>query len=142
MKVAGRIATGTGVAMTLLLIILAWDVALVDQLAEVNQSLSEVNFRASTSALEQARLLNQIDEFTRKLYVTQDPAYADRLSELRLEYARRVSDLRSLALAPSVRSEVDLLNQAWEDYCWSCLQNPNKTLVHPHSHQSYPSYQI
>lgn len=120
MRVASKIATGTGVALALLLIILAWDVALVDQLAEVNQSLSEVNFEASTSALEQARLLNQIDEFTRKFYVTEDPAYANRLSELRVEYAGRASDLRSLDLAPSVRSQVDLLIHAWEEY-WALL---------------------
>ncbi len=46
MRVAGRIAIGTGVAVALLLIILAWDVTLVDQLAGVTQSLSEVNLRA------------------------------------------------------------------------------------------------
>ena len=122
MSVAGRIATGTGVALALLLIILAWDVALVDQLAEVNQSLSEVNFRASTSALKQARLLNQIDEFTRKYHVTEDAAYAGRLAELRLDYAGRLAALRSLDLAPSVRPQVDLLVQGWEEY-WALLSN-------------------
>jgi len=122
MSVAGRIATGTGVALALLLVILAWDVALVDQLAEVNQSLTEVNFRASTSALEQARLLNQIDEFTRKYYVTKDPAYGGRLADLRLEYAGSLADLRSLALAPSVRAQVVLLVDSWEEY-WAHLAN-------------------
>ncbi len=120
MRVAGRIATGTGVALAILLIILAWDVALVDQLAEVNQSLSEVNFRASTNALEQARLLNQIDEFTRKFYVTGDPAYADRLAELRTTYAGKVAELQSLGLAPSVRTQVELLAQGWQSY-WNLL---------------------
>ena len=109
MSVASRIATGTGVALALLLIILAWDVALVDQLAEVNQSLSDVNFRASTNALDQARLLNQIDEFTRKHEVTRDPAYDTRLVELRLEYAGRLAALRALDLATGVRAQVDLL---------------------------------
>lgn len=122
MRVAGRIATGTGVALTLMLVILAWDVALVDQLAEVNQSLSEVNFRASTSALDQARLLNQIDEFTRKYFVTRDRAYADRLGELRLEYAGRVSELRSLDLETSVRAHVDPLIHAWETY-WALFSS-------------------
>ena len=122
MSVASRIATGTGVALALLLVILAWDVALVDQLAEVNQSLSEVNFRASTSALEQARLLNHIDEFTRKYFVTRDPAYGDRLGELRLEYAGRLSELRSLDLAAGVRAQVDPLVHAWEAY-WALFSS-------------------
>lgn len=132
MRVAGRIATGTGVVLALLLVILAWDVALVDQLAKVNQSLSEVNFRASTSALEQARLLNQIDEFTRKFYVTEDPAYSGRLSELRLEYVRRLAELRSLALAPSVRAQVDLLVAGWDEY-WALLTDFDSVAGRPGS---------
>ena len=120
MRVAGRIATGTGVTLALLLVILAWDVALVDQLAEVNQSLSEVNYRASTGALELIRLLHQMDEFTRKYHVTGDSAYADRLTVLRLEYAAQLSRLRSLALTPGVRAQVNLLVLEWESY-WSLL---------------------
>lgn len=120
MTVAGRIATGMGVVLALLLVILARDVALVDELAEVNQSLSEVNFRASTGALQQARLLNRIDEFTRKYYVTKDEAYAHRLADLRLEYAQQLAEMQALATAPSVRSQVRTLAGEWESY-WSLL---------------------
>lgn len=120
MTVAGRIATGMGVVLSLLLVILAWDVALVDELAEVNQSLSEVNFRASTGALQQARLLNRIDEFTRKYYVTEDVAYAHRLADLRLEYAQQLSEMQALDLSPSIRSQVSTLLGEWDSY-WSLL---------------------
>ena len=116
MSVGGRIAIGTGVALAILLIILVWDVALVDQLAGVNQTLSEVNFKASTLALEQARVLNKIDEFTRKLQVTGDPAYADRLSELRLEFSGYLADLQALDLASSVREQVRALHEEWNSY--------------------------
>jgi len=120
MRVAGRIATGSGVALTILMVILAWDVALVDQLAEVNQSLSAVNYQASASALDQARLLNQIDEFTRKYHVTGDPAYGQRLAQLRLDYAAQLADLRSLDLASSVRARVGELDREWNSY-WRLL---------------------
>ena len=116
MRVGGRIAIGTGVALATLLVILIWDVALVDQLSDVNQTLSEVNFRASTVTLEQARILNKIDEFTRKFYVTADPAYADRLGELRFDFAQSLADLHSLSLAPRVRFEVSGLYGRWDSY--------------------------
>ena len=116
MRVAGRLATGTGVALALLLTILAWDVALVDQLAGVNQSLSKVNFRASTTTLEMTRLLNQMDEFTRKFYVTQDPAYQERLGELRTAFASDLAGLQGLDLAPEVRRSVAGLASEWETY--------------------------
>ena len=76
MTVAGKIATGFGVMMVLLVGVLAYDLALVRRLASANQSLSEINFRATMTALEMSRLLNQLDEFTRKLIVTRDAAYA------------------------------------------------------------------
>ncbi len=116
MRVGGRIAIGTGVALAILLIILVWDVALVDQLAGVNKSLSQVNFRASTLALEQARVLNKLDEFTRKFHVTRDLAYGDRLSDLRLEFAANLADLQALDLAPKVRNQVVELQTEWHRY--------------------------
>ena len=116
MRVGGRIAIGTGVALAILLVILVWDVALVDQLAGVNRKLSQVNFRASTLALEQARILNQIDEFTRKLFVTSDPAYGDRLSELHVEFTGSLADLHGLKLSPPVREQVGRLFAAWSAY--------------------------
>lgn len=122
MNVGGRIAFGTGVALAILLVILVWDVALVDQLANVNRTLSDVNFRASTLALEQARTLNKIDEFTRKFYVTSDPAYGDRLSDLRIEFAGYLVDLQGLDLAPRVRAEVSDLRSEWRSY-WQIHAN-------------------
>lgn len=116
MRVGGRIAIGTGFALAILLIILVWDVALVDQLAGVNQALSEVNFRASTLALEQERTLNKIDEFTRKYFVTSDSAYGDRLSDLRLEFASYLADLHALNLSTWVRTQVNDLFHEWDGY--------------------------
>ena len=74
MKVAGKIAIGSGVAVVFLLAILAWDLALVERLARSHQEFSLISFRASSLALEQSRVLNQIEEFTRKYGVTGDPA--------------------------------------------------------------------
>ncbi len=110
MKVAGRIATGTGVALAVLLMVLVWDVALVDQLAGVNRSLSDVHYRVSMLTLEQARTLNRIDEFTRKFEATGDLAYADRLADLRQDFARDLVELRGLSLPELQRVQVNELS--------------------------------
>lgn len=116
MRVASRVALGSGVAVVLLLAVLAWDLSLVDRLAGEHQELSQIDFRASNVALQQAKVLTQIDEFTRKLYVTGDSAYADRLAELRTRFAQHLAELAALDLSPEVREEVQELAQRWESY--------------------------
>ena len=74
MRVTGKLVTGTGIAVALLLGVLVWDLATIRRLAAVAEDLSEVSFRASNLALEQDRLINRIDEFTRKHSVTGDEA--------------------------------------------------------------------
>ena len=93
MRVTGRLVTGTGVAAALLLGVLVWDLATIRRLAAVAQDLSAVSFRASTLSLEQDRLINRIDEFTRKYCVTGDEAYGERLIELQDAFAERRTDL-------------------------------------------------
>ena len=116
MRVASRVALGSGVAVILLLAVLAWDLSLVDRLAGEHQELSQIDFRASNIALQQAKLMNQVDEFTRKLYITGDSAYADRLAELRTLFAQHLAELSALDVSPEVRAEIQQLAQTWESY--------------------------
>lgn len=125
MRVASRVALGSGVAVVLLLAVLAWDLYLVDRLAGEHQELSGIDFRASNITLQQAKLINQIDEFTRKLYVTGDAAYADRLAELRTRFAEHLAELSALDLSPEVRTEVQELAQTWESYRRQLSQFPS-----------------
>ena len=106
MRVTGRLVTGTGIAVALLLGVLAWDLTTIRRLAAVAEDLSEVSFRASTLSLEQDRLINRIDEFTRKYFVTRDPGYAGRLGQLQIAFERTLRRLESLQLSAAERVEL------------------------------------
>ncbi len=121
MKVTGRIATGTGIAVFLLLAVLVWDLATIRRLAAVTQELSQVRLRVSILALEQDRLLNRIDEFTRKYSVTGDEAYDQRLKELQEGFAGRLAELSALRLSEEERSEVGELSSLWAGYWRSAM---------------------
>lgn len=116
MSVAGKIALGSGVAIVLLVGVLVWDLSVVNRLADSHEELSRVNFRAAGIALDQVRLLDQLDEFTRKYQVTKDPAYRDRLGLLRIEFAGRLREMTALDLPRSVRSAVATLAAGWDEY--------------------------
>ena len=116
MKVTARLATGTGIAVVLLLGVLVWDLATIRRLATVAQELSQVRLRVSILALEEDRLLNRMDEFTRKYSVTEDEAYDQRLSELQEAFAGRLAELSSLRLSDEERQEVGRLSSLWAGY--------------------------
>jgi two-component system sensor histidine kinase GlrK len=113
LRVAAKLALGWGVLITLFVGILAYDLALVNRLARVNQGLSEIEFHAARLSLEQSRRLAALEEFSRKLLVTRDPAYAGRLRELASEFDAGLRELRFLALSPAEVVEVERLADGW-----------------------------
>ncbi|MEE8138807.1 MAG: ATP-binding protein [Thermoanaerobaculia bacterium] len=124
MTVAGRIVTGFGLLMVLLLGVLTYDLAQVRRLAAVNRDLSEINFRATMTTLEMSRLLNQLDEFTSKFVVTRDPAYAARLGELRAAFESHMEELRSLDLSENERAATERFLQLWAEYSEAAAFQP------------------
>jgi signal transduction histidine kinase len=112
-KVAAKLALGWGFLIALFVGILAYDLALVNRLARVNQGLSEIEFRAAAVSLEQSRRLASLEEFARKLLVTRDPAYGDRLAELEEAFDEGLRELRLLPLSPAELTEVERLADLW-----------------------------
>ncbi len=113
MRVSTKLALGWGVLIALFVGILAYDLALLNRLARVNQGLSEIEFRAAAVSLEQSRRLAALEEFSRKLLVTRDPAYAARLGELAAEFDGGLRELRFLPLSPDELAEVGRLADRW-----------------------------
>ena len=106
MRVATKLALGWGVLIALFVGILAYDLALVNRLARVNRGLAEIEFHAVAVSLEQSRRLAELEEFSRKLLVTRDPAYAQRLGELATAFDEGLRELRFLPLSPNELTEV------------------------------------
>ncbi len=113
MRVATKLALGWGVLIVLFVGILAYDLSLVHRLARVNQGLSEIEFRAAALSLEQSRRLAALEEFARKLLVTRDPAYGERLTELARAFEEGLGELRFLPLSAEEATEIERLADTW-----------------------------
>lgn len=116
MRVAAKIAVGTGLTAVLLVGVLAYDLALVEKLALDNRELSEITLQTSMLPVELSRWLNEIEEFTRKHGVTGDPAYVAAVAERQRRFEAGLRELASLGLSSSERLAVGKLEAAWRTY--------------------------
>ncbi len=97
MRVATKVATGTGLLAALLIGVLVYFLLLVRQLVAVNYQITEVQFRASTEALELLRQLDQLKLDATKFRVTLDARYAEAANEERNAVATGLEKLEELA---------------------------------------------
>lgn len=113
MKVASKLATASCLWAAALLAVLAYNLTQVRSLAAGHRELADVDLKATTLAIEQRRLIAQIEGFTRKLLVTRDPAYADRLAPLRDSFEANLDALHGPDLEAPLSVEVELMTRRW-----------------------------
>ncbi|MBI3896540.1 MAG: HAMP domain-containing histidine kinase [Acidobacteria bacterium] len=116
MKIATKIAAGYGVVIVLLLAVLSYQVFLISQMQSVNQSLSRINFRASIVSLQLLRDLDQVEEFTRKFFVTADPGYSSQIEEVRNALSQELQEILSLPLSSKEKEEIDQFSGLWDEF--------------------------
>ncbi|MFI5143914.1 MAG: histidine kinase dimerization/phospho-acceptor domain-containing protein, partial [Thermoanaerobaculales bacterium] len=116
MKVATKVATGTGGILALLIGVLFYQVSLVRSLASANRELGAVRIRAAMVSLELRRQLDQIEEYTRKLSVTHDEAYADLVGEARDAFQTNLTELKALKVPDTDTPEVERLAALWQRF--------------------------
>lgn len=113
MKVSSKLAVASSLWAAALLAVLAYNLTQVRGLAAGHRQLADIDLRATTLALEQRRLLSQIDSFTRKLLVTRDPAYAERLTPLIASFDSNLDELLRLGLEAPLAIEVEMTAGRW-----------------------------
>src|SRR5579863_6954213 len=110
MKIASKISSGYGILIALIVAVLTYQLSLFYQMQSINKNLSGITFRAAIVSLELLRDLDQVEEFTRKFYVTEgDPYYAAQMEEMRDAFSQGLQELQSLRLSSVERQEVDRL---------------------------------
>ncbi len=115
MRVVSKMAAGSGLLVALFLGVLAYNLTQVRRLATMQQELSRTDMGAATISLELVRLSNRLDDFERKLYVLRDPAYAERIEEVRLAFEEQLHALAALELQGEKLEEVERLRALWND---------------------------
>jgi signal transduction histidine kinase len=125
MRVATKVATGTGAILVLLIGVLLYQVSLLRALASANRTLGAVDIRAAMVSLELRRQLDRMEEYTRKYLVTRDPAYADMVGEARDAFAANLAQLKPLRVSGSGAAEVDRLDLQWSRFGLALVPRPN-----------------
>jgi signal transduction histidine kinase len=116
MRVAGRIATGSGLVLVLLAATVGYQLALVRSIARGSHELAGSSFRAANDGLDLINQLDTLEESARKFFVTRDPAYAARAADARDAFAGRLEDVLALALSERERFEADRLAATWRQF--------------------------
>jgi two-component system sensor histidine kinase GlrK len=114
MKISTRIASGYAVLILLLLGVFSYQILLIHRMHSINQDLGGLNFSAATLSLELIRDLDQVEEFTQKLYATGgDPGYAEQVEEMRKGFSQSLERIQGLSLEPEEKEQVEELAQLW-----------------------------
>ena len=129
MRVATKVAAGTGGILALLIAVLLYQVSLVRSLASANRELGAVRIRAATVSLELLRQLGQLEEYTRKFFVTHDTAYADLVGEARDAFVSNLAELTRLKISGADAVEIERLAGDWHRFRLSSLPRPE---IAPH----------
>jgi len=124
MKVATKVATGSGLLAALLIGVLAYFVVLVRQLAATSGELTAIHFRASTVALDLLDQLDQLEVNARKFFVTRDEAYADRVSQARDAFAAGLAELTSLDARIGGSLGTTRLGSLWSSFALAGVVRP------------------
>ena len=114
MKVTHRIAVSTGLLVALLSAAVIYNLFQLRRLVEVQKALTRIDLSATTRSLELGRLLDELERTTKKLLVSRDRGYADRLETLRLAIEVELVELDGLRLESEQRLAVDRLRELWE----------------------------
>ena len=114
MKISTKVAFGFAGLILLLVAILGYRMVLMSQVQDVLRRLGATNFRASLVALQMIQDLSQVDEFTRKSFVTGgDPDYLEQAKRMRESFERGLTEIRGTPLTSAEEEEVAGLARLW-----------------------------
>ena len=124
MKVATKVATGSGLLAALLIGVLAYLVVVVRQLVTSSRELTDVHFRASTVALDLLNQLDQVELNARKFFVTRDAAYAERVGQACDAFAKGLAEIASLDGRVGGSLGTARLGSAWRSFALAGVAGP------------------
>jgi two-component system, NtrC family, sensor histidine kinase GlrK len=115
MKIANKIGLGYAILILLIVGVFSYQLELIHQMQSITRDLGGLNFQSALRSLQLLRDLEQVKEFTQKLFATGgDPGYASQLSEMRGSFSRSLDEIKALGLSPAEQEQADQLALLWE----------------------------
>jgi two-component system, NtrC family, sensor histidine kinase GlrK len=114
MKIATKITAGYGVLITVMVGVLIYQVTLIHQVQSITEGLARISFHPEYLALRLRDDIDQVLEFTRKLYATGDFVYQEALEERRDVVGSDLQRVKALHLPE--RRRVEAMEAAWADF--------------------------
>jgi methyl-accepting chemotaxis protein len=120
MKVSTKIVSGIGLFFIISLLLLSSQVTVFHQLQSINRDLAEIDMRAIATSLDIEKLVEQLNDDTRKFVVIGNEIYERLLEGLRYDFAEDLERLRKVATSDAERVAVTRLGEAFDNY-WRAL---------------------
>ena len=142
MRIASKIAAGYGVLIVLVLVVLSYQMILIDWMQSINRNLSGINFRASIISLQLLRDVDQVEEFTRKFFVTADPGYSSQMEEMWDAFSQDLQEVLTLPLSQKEQEEIDRLSGRWDEFLQAASENKDLSAQNPRQREAELTNQL
>lgn len=113
MKVASKVAVGSGILLLVLGAAMVYQLTLVRGLVGVHRELSTAKTRAAKIALDAIGVIEEMEESVRKLYVSRDRRYATKIDSLRRTFGDGLGELLLLRVSGEEEARLARLSAAW-----------------------------
>lgn len=121
MKIATKLTVGYGILIALMIAVLGYQVTLIHTMNSINRDLSQMNFHAAMISLQLLREVDQLDEYTKKLFITRDAGYAQRLAEIRQSIGKELAEIQPLGRSELESEALGKLSGVWGNYSASTV---------------------
>lgn len=116
MRIATKISAGYIILIALMVVMLIYHVSLIHRMETINRHLTDVNFNTARVSLQLAKDLDQIEDFTKRFFVTQDSDYISGQKEWCEVFVHDLQRIRLLDHSDRERAEIERLSQMWDEF--------------------------
>lgn len=116
MRLATRVATGSGLVLAILAAVVAYQLHVNRRMTASHRRLEQVELPAATRALELLEHLDALANHARKFAVTRDPAYAASVARERDAFAAGLDALREVGTGGLESDSVERMAMRWSDF--------------------------
>lgn len=115
MNVATKLRVAFGLYITLLAALLIYHVSTIQRVVQTGEELIQTSSRVRATSMEQVTRIPQIAENAAKAWVTRDPGYVEKYTQLVSDYSAELIRIDALPLSEIERDRFSALQYSWNN---------------------------